>query len=105
MIWLLLFRRHREGFKAWFRAPAKLWERVLALVASVVVFAIIGLLVRLFSAPLPLLPLEDLLRTVALWSGTSAAVGAVLALLFPKPMLCAVYPFSLLDVEVDVDAS
>jgi hypothetical protein len=101
MIWLMLFRRHREGLNAWFRAPAKSWERVLALIAAVVVFAIIGLIVRLVSGPLPLLPLADLLRTVALWSGTFAIVGAVLALLFPKPMLCAVYPFSLLEVEID----
>ena len=104
MIWLLLFRRHREGFKAWFRSPPKWWERVLALIASVVVFAIIGLVARFFSGPVPLLPLEDLLRTVALWSGTFAMTAAVLALLFPKTMLCVVYPFSSL-LEIEVDAS
>ena len=101
MIWLLLFQRHREAFTAWFRAPAKWWERALAVIASVVVFAIIGLVARLISGPLPLLPLDDLLRTVALWSGTFAVAAAVLAALFPKPMLCVVYPFSLLEVQAD----
>jgi hypothetical protein len=101
MIWLLLSRRHREEFKAWFRAPARWWERALAIVASVVVFAIVGLVARFISGPLPLLPVGDLLRTVALWSGSFAVAAAVLAVLFPKPMLCAVYPFSLLEVEVD----
>jgi hypothetical protein len=100
MIWLLLSRRHRDGFKAWFRAPAKWWERGLAVVASVFVFALIGLVARIFSGPLLLLPIGDLLRTVALWSGTFALIGAVLAVLFPKLMLCAIYPFSLLEVEV-----
>ena len=101
MIWLLLFRRHREEFKAWLRAPAKWWERALAVIASVMVFAIVGLVARFISGPLPLLPIGDLLRTVAVWSGSFAATAAVLAVLFPKPMLCAVYPFSLLEVEVD----
>ena len=101
MIWLLLFRRHREGFKAWLRAPAKWWERVLAIVASVIVFAILGLVVRLISSPLPLLPIGDFLRTVALWSGSFAVAAAIVSALFPKPMLCVVYPFSLLEVDVD----
>ena len=102
MIWLLLFRRHREGFKAWLRAPAKWWERAVAVIASVVVFAILWLIARFFAGPLPLLPIRDLLLTVGLWSGTFALVAAVLAALFPKMMLCVVYPFStLLDVEID----
>jgi hypothetical protein len=101
MIWLLLFRRHRESFKRWFAAPARWWERALAAVASAVVFAILGLVARLFWAPLPLLPLDQLLLTVLLWSGGGALAGVVLAILFPKTMLCVVYPFSsLLDVEV-----
>lgn len=101
MIWLLFFRRHRENFKVWFRAPAKWWERVLAAVSSLVVFAIIGLIVRLFAAPLPLLPLETLLQTLLLWSGVPGLSAAVLGVFFPKTMLCAVYPFSLISVEVD----
>ena len=102
MIWLLFFRRHREGFKRWFAAPAKWWERLLAVAASAVVFAILGLVARLFWAPLPLLPLDQLLLTVLLWSGGGALVGVVLAILFPRTMLCVVYPFStLLDVEVE----
>ena len=101
MIWLLLFRRRREEFKRWFAAPAKWWERVLAAAASAVVFAILGLVVRLFVAPLPLLPLDQLLQTILLWSGGGALAGVVLAILFPKTMLCVVYPFStLLDVEI-----
>jgi hypothetical protein len=101
MIWLLLFRRHREGFKRWFAAPAAWWERVLAAVASAVVFALLGLVLRLIWAPLPLLPLSELFQTILIWSGSSALAGIVLALLFPKTMLCIVYPFStLLDVEV-----
>jgi hypothetical protein len=101
MIWLLLFRRHREGFKRWFAAPAAWWERVLAAVASAVVFAILGLVVRLFVAPLPLFPLDQLLQTIVLWSGGGALTGVLLGILFPKTMLCIVYPFStLLDVEV-----
>ena len=101
MIWLLLFRRRREEFKRWFAAPAKWWERVLAAVASAIVFAILGLVVRLVVAPLPLLPLDQLLQTILLWSGGGAVTGVVLAILFPKTMLCVVYPFStLLDVEI-----
>jgi len=101
MIWLLLFRGHREGFKRWYAAPAAWWERVLAAMASAVVFAILGLVLRFIWAPLPLLPLSELFQTILLWSGSSALVGIVLALLFPKTMLCIVYPFStLLDVEV-----
>ena len=101
MIWLLLFRRHREGFKAWYRAPARWWERALAIAASAIVFAILGLVARLIAGPVPLLPISDLLQTVAPWSGSFAMVAAVLAAVFPKPMLCVVYPFSLLQVEVD----
>lgn len=101
MIWLLLFRRHREGFKRWLAAPARWWERLIAAVASAVVFAILGLIVRIIAAPLPLLPLDQLFQTILLWSGGGALAGTVLALLFPKTMLCIVYPFStLLDVEV-----
>jgi hypothetical protein len=101
MIWLLLFRRHREGFKRWLAAPARWWERLLAAVASAVVFAILGLVARLIVAPLPLLPLDQLLQTIVLWSGGGALIGVLLALLFPKAMLCIVYPFSsLLDAEV-----
>jgi hypothetical protein len=100
MIWLLFFRRHREGFKRWFAAPARWWERLLAVVASTVVFAILGLVARLIVAPLPLLPLNELLQTILLWSGSGASAGVLLALMFPKTMLCIVYPFSsLLDVE------
>ena len=84
---------------AWFGTPAKWWERVLAVVASVLVFAIVGFVVRLISGPLPLLPIGDFLRTVALWSGSFAGVAALLAILFPKLMLCIVYPFSLLEVD------
>jgi len=105
MIWLLFFRRHRENFKVWLRSPAKWWERVLAAVSSFVVFAIIGLIARFFAAPLPLLPLETLLQTLLLWSGIPALVAAVLGVFFPKTMLCAVYPFSLISVDVDVNAS
>jgi hypothetical protein len=101
MVWLLLFRRHRGRFKAWLRTPAKWWERALAVFASMVVFAIVGLVARFVAGPLPLLPIVDLLRTVALWSGGFALVAAVLAVLFPKLMLCVVYPFSLLEVEVN----
>jgi hypothetical protein len=101
MLWLLLFRRHRESFKAWFRAPAKWWERTLAVIASIFVFSIVGLVARLISGPLPLLPLDELVRTVALWSGSFALAAAALAALFPKSMLCVVYPFSLLEVQVD----
>jgi hypothetical protein len=101
MIWLLLLRRHRESFKRWFAAPAAWWERLLAAVASAVVFAILGLVVRLAVAPLPLLPLSELLQTVLLWSGSGALTGVVLGLVFPKTMLCIAYPFStLLDLEV-----
>jgi hypothetical protein len=81
--------------------PARWWERLLAAVASLVVFAVLGLVARLFWAPLPLFPLDQLLLTVLLWSGGGALCGVVLAILFPKTMLCVVYPFSsLLDVEV-----
>lgn len=101
MIRLLFFHRHREGFKRWFAAPAKCWERVLAAVASAIVFAILGLVVRLIVAPLPLLPLDELFRTILLWSGGGALTGVLLGILFPKTMLCVVYPFSsLLDLEV-----
>ena len=101
MLWLLLFRRDREAFKRWFAAPAKWWERVLAAVASAVVFAVLGLVARLIAAPLPLLPLNELFLAVLAWSGGGALTGVLLALLFPKAMLCIVYPFSsLLDVEV-----
>src|SRR5262245_6625626 len=96
MIWLLLVRRHREGFKRWLAAPAKWWERLLAAVASAVVFAILGLVARLIVAPLPLLPLDQLLRTILLWSGGSALAGVLLGLLLPKTMLCITYPFSTL---------
>jgi hypothetical protein len=101
MIWLLLFRRHRVGFKRWFAAPAAWWERLLAVVASAFVLAILGLVVRLLVAPLPLLPLSELFQTVLLWSGSGALAGVVLGLVFPKTMLCIAYPFStLLDLEV-----
>ena len=103
MIWLLFFRRHRKEFKRWFAAPARWWERVLAALASAVVGAILGLVARLLWADLPLLPLDELLRTILIWSGGGALTGVLLGLLFPKTMLCVVYPFSLLeagDVEV-----
>lgn len=101
MIWLLLFRRHREGFKRWFASPARWWERALAALASAVVGAILGLVARLFWAPLPLLPLNELFQTILLWSGGGALTGVLLGILFPKTMLCIVYPFSsLLEVEV-----
>jgi uncharacterized protein YacL len=102
MIWLLFFRRHREGFERWFAMPAKWWERALAAAASAVVFAILGLVVRLIVAPLSLLPLNELFQTILLWSGGAALTGVMLGLLFPKTMLCIAYPFStLLDVEVE----
>lgn len=101
MIWLLLFRDEREAFKRWFSAPARWWERALAMVASAVVFAVLGLVVRLIVAPLPLLPLNELLLTILMWSGGGALTGILLAAVFPKTLLCIVYPFSsLLDVEV-----
>ena len=101
MIWLLLFRRHREGFRRWFASPARWWERLLAAVASAVVFALLGLVARFIWAPLPLLPLDQLLQTILLWSGGGALAGGLLGLLFPKTMLCIAYPFStLLDLEV-----
>lgn len=105
MIWLLFFRRHRENFKAWFRAPAKWWERVLAAVSSLIVVAIVGLVLRVFVAPLPLLPLETLFQTLLLWSVIPGVVGAILGVFFPKTMLCAVYPFSLISVDADVNVS
>jgi len=73
----------------------------LAALASAVVFAILGLIARLFSGPLPLLPLDTLLQTVLLWSGLAALGGIVLGATFPKVMLCAVYPFSLITIEPD----
>jgi hypothetical protein len=101
MIWLLLFRRHREGVKRWFAAPVAWWERLLAAVASAVVLAVVGLVARLFWAPLSLLPLSELFQTILLWSGSGVLAGVVLGLVFPKTMLCIVYPFStLLDIEV-----
>jgi hypothetical protein len=101
MIWLLLFRRHREGFKRWFAAPAQWWERLLAAVASTVVLAVVGLVARLAWAPLPLLPLNELFQTLLLWSGSGALAGVLLGIMFPKTMLCIAYPFSfLLEVEV-----
>ena len=101
MIWLLLFRRHREGFKRWYATPAAWWERLLAAVASAIVLAILGLVIRLIAAPLPLLPLSELFQTVLLWLGSGALAGVLLGLVFPKSMLCIAYPFSfLLDVEV-----
>jgi hypothetical protein len=101
MLWLLLFRGDRQAFRRWFAAPARWWERVLAATASAVVFAVLGLVVRLIVAPLPLLPLNELFLTILAWSGGGALTGMLLALLFPKTLLCIVYPFSsLLDVEV-----
>lgn len=101
MIWLLFFRRHREGFKVWFHSPPKWWERLLAAVASGVVFVIVGIIVRLFAAPLSLLPLEALLQSLALSAGLPGLVGVFLGGLFPKIMLCIVYPFSLISLDVD----
>ena len=101
MIWLLFSRRRREEFKRWFLTPAKWWERLLAALASAVVFAIVGFIVRLFAAPLPLLPLEALFHVILLWSGLSALGGVILGMLFPKVMICVAYPFSLLSIEVD----
>ena len=76
-------------------------ERLLATVASAVVFALLGLVARFIGAPLPLLPLDQLLQTILLWSGGGALAGVLLGLLFPKTMLCIAYPFStLLDLEV-----
>ena len=101
MIWRLLFRGEREAFKRWFAAPARGWERALAVAASAVVFAVLGLVARLIAAPLPLLPLSELFLTLLTWSGGGALTGIAVALLFPKTLLCIVYPFSsLLDVEV-----
>jgi hypothetical protein len=75
--------------------------RLLAAVASAVVFGILGLIARFVWAPLPLLPLSELFQTVLLWSGSGVLAGVVLGLVFPKTMLCIAYPFStLLDMEV-----
>jgi hypothetical protein len=99
MILLLLFHRHREEFRAWLRTPATWWERVLASVACLVVFPIVGLLARFILGPIPLLPFGDLLRTVALWSGGFTAAAWVVAFFYPKHMLCVVYPFSLVEFQ------
>jgi len=73
----------------------------LAALASAVVFAIVGFIVRLFATPLALLPLETLFHVILLWSGLSALGGVILGMLFPKVMICVVYPFSLLSIEID----
>ena len=75
----------------------------MAALVSAVVFAIFGLIVRLFAAPLPLAPLETLFQIILLWSGLSALGGVILGMLFPKVMICIVYPFSLISIEVDTN--
>lgn len=51
--------------------------------------------------PLELLPLETLLQSLALSAGLPALVGVFLGGLFPKTMLCIVYPFSLISFDVN----
>lgn len=101
MIWLLFSSKHRQEFKRWFQSPARWWERLLAAVASALVLAVLGLVARLFAGPLPLLPVEVLLQTVLAWAGLAALSGVLLGTLFPKVMLCAVYPFSLVTIGSD----
>ena len=98
MLWLLLFRRDREEFKAWLRAEPKWWERKLASLVGMVVFSLAGLVAKFI---LDGIPLFDLLRTLLVWSGGSAAFGVVLAYLFPMQMLCVAYPFSLVEFHPD----
>ena len=93
----------RERLKAWWHKPLKWWEHAILCFASVVYFGIIASVVGLLWGGVPLFPLSNLFLGLAKWGLPAAAVGGVLAYFFPRPMLCLIYPFSLLgigDVQV-----
>ena len=97
------WERRSQRVLEWWRKPLKLWERVLLCIAAFVYFGVIASVVGLLFGGVPILPINDLFLGLAKWGMPAALIGSVLAYLFPKAMLCIIYPlsmFSVGDVEI-----
>jgi hypothetical protein len=81
--------------------PVKPWERAVIAIASFLLFGIIGSIAAFFWGSVPLLPLSAFLQTLLLWALPPAFLAMVLALVWPRVMLCIVYPFSWISLDAN----
>jgi hypothetical protein len=87
------FRRKKESFIIWWRAPITLKDRVRGAVVGGIGCFWIGVLGRLIFGPSPVS-----LVALAWWALGSVAAGIALGILFPKATTCVAFPFSTFGV-------
>ncbi len=88
--------RKKEAFRVWWRMPATARDRCAGVMVGGLGGFWIGLLGRIVLGPLPV----DLLVTVA-WGIGMAVLLAAVGFLYPKPVICFLFPFSVFGVGVD----
>jgi hypothetical protein len=69
------------------------WERIVISLLTFLLFAVIGILVRVSLGSIPLLPVSELLREVVPFMLGLGIPGAILAYSFPKPFSVVLWVF------------
>ena len=97
------WERRKERWRKWWTTPLKWWEHVLVCVAAIIYSGIIGSILGILMGGVPIFPLDQLFIGVLTWAGSAAAIGGILAFLFPRVAFCVMYPFAFIgigDVQV-----
>ena len=63
----------------------KKWERIVISICSFFLFSVVGLLVRAYIGPIPLLPISSLLTAILPMTIGFGLLASVLAYCYPKP--------------------